>query len=248
MHIPKLDLFLLMSSIAVISGCSDVSSTDLKSSGFYANMRVSAQGDGQTNVTVNLSTGSGIDADGIKLDGGDYLEVEAKGNRKRMSRNVGYTTDFLFDDGPTEFVISLYRTSDESMPNSSVTLPQDFVIQTPVANTTFSADDFIQLAWSPEVNGGNIKLNFAGYCYSIDDSSQLPISTVTTLIDNGVHSVGVSSLLNSRSDRDKFDMNKACPITVSLQREAQGSLDPNYGQGGSVWAMQARSVDIQVQP
>jgi hypothetical protein len=111
---------------------------------------------------VSLSTDPEIDADSINLSEGDTLTASANGITKELVYDVSYETSFDFDDGGTEFVISLERSEGVDMPNSMVVLPAKFEILMLGANEIFNSGETITVTWSPSEESDTVEVSYVG--------------------------------------------------------------------------------------
>lgn len=234
--------------LAIIVGCSEVDSSDLKSSGFYASMHVTANGNNQTEVWVSLKTGPRIDADSIDLSEGDTLTATANGITKTLSRDISYETSFNFDEGGAEFVISLERNEGEDMPSSRVELPQKFAILMPNVDEILNSGETITVTWSPSVESETIEVSYRGDCISKDSGSEIHFGRGYIINDVGTHTVSVDDILNVFGEHEEFNKNITCPSSISIERVNTGTIDPNYGKGGVITAKQIRSISIGINP
>lgn len=229
--------------------CTEVDSRDLHSSGFYADIEVYSAGNSQTNVWVRLSTGSGFDADEIDLSAGDRLVVAAGGFRKSLVADSGvYLASFNIDEGGIDYVVTLERNRDVDMPNSVVTLPPRFDIVAPDAGELFNAGDIFNVAWAPSSGSGQVTVSYAGDCVSAASRSQIHFGREFVVDDTGAHSVQVNSVLDVFGDHSEFDRGSICSAQISVERKNIGTLDPNYGKGGTISAAQTRTVGVQIRP
>ena len=197
----------IIAFLLVVIGCSDVDSNDLRSSGFYATMALTSSGDSQTNVRACLATSSDLFADDIELSAGDNLTATANGITKTLMRDICYENIFDFDDGGTEFVISLNRDVGVDMPNSNVVLPEKFSILMPSTNVTFNSGESITVTWSPVVGSKTIDVSYSGDCVSSVDGVSIHFGRGYTINDTGIHTVLVDDILNVFGDHSEFDKN-----------------------------------------
>lgn len=231
------------------SACSQVDSEDIKSSGFHAEMDLTAVGNNRTQAKVCLTTGSNSLADKIILSNGDHLVASANGMSQRLEQDAYcYINSFDFDEGGTEFLIALERDLEESMPNSHVALPPRFNVSAPDNDSTFNAGDSITLAWAPSIDSGYMGVVYKGTCSSSIDAREKSFKRSYTIADVGTHSIQINDLLNVHNEHSLFDRSEACPATIEIKRTINGQLDPNYGQGGEIKAHQIRRISIQINP
>ena len=243
--VPCVSLLLL-----VVGGCGESDSSDIRTSGFYAQFRITATDNNQTNVWAMFKTGSGIGNDTIILTGGDSLQATALGNTRTLARNSSnaYETDFNIDGGDTEFVISLMRPNDVDAPDSRITLPAAFDILMPNANELFQRGSTITVSWSPSVATEDIRVYFEGECLSRTTGNPIRFSVLYITADVGMFTASVDTIMNVFGDLPFFDTSINCPVTISVQRNSTGSIDPHYGQGGTISAKLIRNRNVIFDP
>lgn len=238
----------VLGALSIVS-CTEIDSRDLRSSGFHADIDVYSAGNSQTNVWVRLSSGSGIDADEIDLSAGDQLFASVGGLSKTLVQDSGvYLARFNTDEGGLDYVVALERSRDIDMPNSIVTLPSRFDILAPDAGELFNAGDTLNVAWSPLSPAARATVSYTGSCVSAVSRNPIHFGRYFEVSDNGAHSVPVNSVLNVFGDQSEFDRGSFCSLQISVETKNIGTLDPNYGKGGSISATQTRTVTVQVKP
>ena len=138
------------------AGCSQTSSENVTTQGIFADIRVIAEGNGATVVKVQLQVGNGgINRTQLILAPGDTLTATANGIQKTMVRDtsligeVEYWASFPFADADTLYTVAFNRANGMSAPNSNVTLPDGFVVMTPVNATVFKTGEVIGVSWAP---------------------------------------------------------------------------------------------------
>ncbi len=243
-------VLLLFSSIWTLSACDNVDSEDIRTSGIYAYFRASADNENQTYIFADLRTGPGLFADKIILSAGDTLKAGMGPVEHTLSRdgNNNYVTTFDINGSDAEVIIGLDRANDTDAPNSRVTLPTGFAITTPGAAHVFNRGEDITITWDPSVSDKNINITIGGTCTASGTSQQLSFSRDVTLSDTGTYASAVDVVMNARGQLDQFDTGKNCPGYIFLERKTDGTLDPNYGKGGSISASLSRRINIEFNP
>lgn len=244
----KIHTVVLIALAFVINGCSDIDSEDIKTSGIYASMRLTATGNNQTNVWVSLSTGSGIFDDDVDLSSGDYLTATANGITKTLDHSYPYETNFDLDEGGTEFVVSLQRRDGVDAPDSIVSLPTKFSIHMPDASQVFNTGETITVAWSPFDNTKQIGVTYNVECFMAVTGMSNRFGRSYTINDLGIHTVPVNGVLDTFGEQSQFDTSVPCATSITVERIASGSVDLNYGQGGVITAKQIRNIGIIINP
>ena len=218
--------------------CENVDSTDVMTSGVYADIKATADGSGQTLVKTTLRVGGSNSNTFLDLVGDDKLIASQADDSQDMERkslfgSVWYEKNFAVDAEDTPFKVAFIRTADSGAPESTMTLPAPFHITAPAASTNFSrSSDDIQLTWESSGTADSMHLNLDGDCIRIlhKDLSG----------DTGSYTIAHDDI-ELASDADE---GTSCEITLSLERRRVGHLDPGYGEGGVITAVQTRSVKM----
>lgn len=221
----------LLVSASLAAGCKqEVESTDIRTTGVYPVIDVTAEGSGTSRVLVKLKVG-GINSNTyLDLTGPDRLTATGGGATKELdsSGSVSYAATFATEAaGP--FVVSFIRgPEDDSAPNTTVDLPEPFVIS-PLATTELSrATGDLVFTWTPGPAAGVIDSSLYGSC--ID-------TIVETIPDDGTATISHDRI----RARDGFT-NDSCSVTLTLARNDVGQVDPAFTEGGRVTATQIRAT------
>ncbi len=233
------------------AGCSQTSSENVTTQGIFADIRVIAEGNGATVVKVQLLVGNGgIGRTQLILAPGDVLTVTANGIQKTMVRDtsligeVEYWASYGFDDADTLFTVALSRANGMSAPNSNVTLPDGFIISAPTSADVLATNQNVDIVWAPTgtsiVPGVSVTLDCVlATGIHTTGSENIPLS-----VDGGVASIPVAAIL----PMGPFDQTQLCEGTVYLSRGRYGTLDPNYGEGGTINAQHHKQAQFFVNP
>jgi hypothetical protein len=237
----KCRYLLALCSAILITGCGSTSSENVKSQGISASIVVNANNN-TTTVDTTLTVGSPFGTN-LVLGGADSLRATARGVTQTLTKSqslilTSYTTTFNFNVPGTEVVVALDRPNDQSCPNSRVLMPDPFSITAPSPGQVFTSQDSIPVSWAP---AGFVDVNFATTCTAANGS--IFRSVTLTSANTGTMSVPVASVLPTES----YNTAQACTCNVELSRTAYGTLDPNYGEGGTIKGVQARTVSITLQ-
>lgn len=138
--------------------------------------------------------------------------------------------------------MSLERTNNPSMPNSTVTLPQGFAIVAPTQDQVFTTMDDIELTWDPSGYADIMYVDFWFECDAPADT-KVVFTRSRTEADDGMAIYSAAELL------DGYDLDETgeCDTNIEVMRSANGILDPGYGEGGYIRARQLRDVDVVIQ-
>jgi hypothetical protein len=219
-------------------GCETVDSSSVKTSGLYADLEAEAAGDGRTKLKASLKLGQGS-LTFLELAEGDTLIASSGGTDRTMSRTslfgaTWYVADFTADAADTAFSIALQRTSDTSAPSSTVTLPAPFSFVAPAASTQVPrSGSGLRVTWQLASSGDGMRISASGSC--IESVSEV------TIADSGAHDFAA---FRARQDEN----NTTCPVTITLERRREGTVDPAYGKGGAFVAKVSRKLTVSSMP
>jgi hypothetical protein len=227
-----------MFATVALCGCSNTTSDNVATAGINADIDVFANGSGRTSVDVELEVGDGLGGTSLELVAGDQLTVTANGIQKTMTEDVSiigrfrYEATFDFDDAGTEFTVSFSRNNGVNAPNSNVSLPEGFIVQSPQNSDVFSQAADIPIQWMP--NGTTITpdIDVSLSCSTTSGVMFTATQNVTLSGDTGVASLPVASVIPFGT----LDETRLCEGEVHLSRWRRGNLDPNYGEGGNITA------------
>lgn len=243
----KLTYLFALCSAVWISGCGSTSSENVKSQGISA--RIIVKGDNSTTkVETTLTVGSSLGTV-LVLSGADTLKATARGVTQVLTKeqglfgDVSYKTTFNFNVPSTEVVVSLDRPNDTSCPNSRILMPDPFSVTSPSSAQVFASQANIPVNWTPAGPAtGTVDVHFSTRCTATDGSPVYRSRTFTSG-DTGTTSVSAASILPTES----YNTAQACTCDIEISRTANGTLDPNYGEGGSITGGQVRTVSIVLQ-
>ena len=227
-----------MFATVALCGCSSTTSDNVATEGINADIDVFANGSGRTFVDVELEVGDGLGGTSLELVAGDQLTVTANGIQKTMTEDASiigrfrYEATFDFDDAGTEFTVSFSRNNGVNAPNSNVSLPEGFIVQSPLNNDVFSQAQDIPIQWTP--NGTTITpdIDVSLSCSTTSGVMFTATQNVTLSGDTGVASLPVASVIPFGT----LDETRLCEGEVRFSRWRRGNLDPNYGEGGDITA------------
>ena len=142
-----------------------------------------------------------------------------------------YDATFASAEPDQSYQIGLARSADIGAPDSYVTLPDPF---TPSAPTTSSRSAPLTITWTPG-DSDQISINVTGCA-----SAQLG-----PLPDTGTATFPAGTIV---ADPSNPPNNPTCDLAFAVSRTRNGTLDRAYGQGGSVVAIQRRTIMISSAP
>ncbi len=241
-----------MAILALLSGCSEVDSKDLKTSGIYTETAISAN-DESTTVSVRMRLGRALDADTIILSAGDQLSASMSGNTIGLFRTESDAYRGTFDNSPggATVTVSLSRADDSDAPNSVTTLPNVFEIDAPSTGETFNAGENITVIWTPTEPNNTAIVSYQLNC-TVYDANGIPSGANYgrgyTVVDNGSHTTSINEVLNVFGSQDELVKGASCPFEVTVTRTEKGALDPALVKGGEITATREKTVIVNVVP
>ncbi len=236
----------------VLSGCAEVDSADLRTSGFYADIQIVVD-DSNTQVQARLRTGRALDADKIVLSPGDNLVASMSGESVALNRSDTSVYIGVFNSaaGGEEVSVSLSRINDTDAPDSLVVVPDWLEITAPHYAKTYNAGETITVAWSPANPSSTVSVGFFLNC-QVRDSNGLPSGVSFgrgfLVVDDGTRTFAVNDILDVLGIRHRLISGESCPLTVTVKRTTQGVLDRAYGKGGSISASRKKTVVVNLVP
>jgi len=228
----------LLPVVVLFGACSSTTSDNVATGGIHTDIDVFANGSGRTWVDVEMEVGDGLGATSLRLASGDTLTVMANGIQKTMIEDASiigryrYEATFDFDDAGTMFTVSFVRNNGASAPNSNVTLPEGFLVQSPQSSDVYGQSDDIVIQWTP--NGTSIRpdIDVSLSCTTTGGIIFSDTDSVTLGGDTGVASHPVAPVIPIGA----LDPSRLCEGEVRFSRGRRGNLDPAYGAGGDITA------------
>jgi len=222
-------------------GCQSeiVESTDIRTTGIYADMLVTADGGGDTEVEVKLAVG-GKNGTEVKIVSPDKLVATVGDTDHTLTKSHGaYRGTFSGDEGGTEVNIAFLRgEEDDDAPDSYATLPDPFSIDGAGSDVTVSRQESLTVTWDASEADDPMSWDLDGSCLFTSDGS---------MSDNG-------ELVLQGDDFDATpsaeDNGESCVATLCIERSRNGSLDPLFAdnEGGRIRAIQSRCVKFNSAP
>jgi hypothetical protein len=244
MRIALLDLLRIaaLGAPIALAACTDLQSSNLKTSGMSAHMTVVSDGSGQTTATAWLHVDNNI-TDFVTLSSGDSLTTTAASVTQSMSEDnilndVSYTTTFSNESASgTVYTVDLHRTNDTSAPDSTCTLPAPFTVSAPAAGMTLSRASDIAVTYGPASTNDSVTYSLSGSC--IDGPSDVSLGG-----DPGTFTISHASITLPAD----ASPTQPCMATLSITRSRTGTIDPAFGNGGDITCTQSRTVTFTLTP
>jgi hypothetical protein len=234
---------LLLAALGCLAcaGCTDISSSDLKTQGMTAHFAITADGTGATTSTAILNVDTNA-TDFVQLVSGDALVTNVATQSAPMSAtNVGgiitYTAGFTGQDAAgTQYTVAFNRAAgNTSAPSSTVAIPQPFTLQSLSAQTFSRANDSITVSYGAAGQADAMSWSISGNCLNILAGTNLSGDPGTFVIAKG-------ALVSSAAGG-----NQNCQATLTVSRTRLGTLDPSFG-GGSISGIQQRTLTFTSTP
>ena len=243
MCITKNIVWLLLAVFLV--GCSTTESENIRTKGIRAEMSVTATGASVNNdslVEVRLYSGSGgVGGTLIELSGGDTLRAYADAQEFGLvevseSFDLYYHATLPTGNLNTVYKVSFIRDEGVSATESTVMLPEPFEV-TSDDSVDVTKEENLNIAWSPAIIGEQLAMRIVLDCRTSSNGS---VSTNSTsyIDDDGSEIIDISNYI--REDVT------TCDGEIHLKRIKIGSLDSNFGEGGSIEGVQRRIIEFNV--
>jgi hypothetical protein len=227
------------SGFIALLGCSAIESEDLLTSGMYADVVVTADGEGTSDVLATLRAGGALSTTFVELTGDDVLTVTLAEetvimNEISLGNLNSFVAEFQTDEPGIDYTISLERSLDEGAPSTVIRLPAAFVVDAPTISEFARSTEDLTVTWTPSDSGDNMRVTLDGDCFllRVDDLSGDP--GTWTLAGGLLEDTGTEST--------------NCEADITIERRLLGVLDPNYSEGGSATGVQQRTVSIESTP
>jgi hypothetical protein len=200
---------------------------------------VTAPGESQVIAVLRASSDALIDTNVIALSGDDSLFASVASTRATLQPTyflgfTSYSADVAGADAGSVVSVDFERVEETSAPSSSVVVPPDFDLAVN-AQAASRTGDAIVLTWQP-TSALPIGATVTGECILEYQSGPLA--------DTGRLEIPAASLHDSQGAQTA----PSCTITAKLARRTHGTLDPAFGLGGSITAIQERSVSLVSNP
>lgn len=234
--------------VAIVPGCcglcgmcsDSTKSSNVRTSGVRAEMRLHSGEGGPTEVSARLRVGGPLSNTFLTVTDGDELTAENGMDKVALvgvrSMIVAPSNEGILptDSGGRTVTVKFMRPRDTSAPGSTVTMPNGFRVTTPLEGELFGKAHPVVVTWSP-TGSDPMDWSFRGAC--IEDKAG------TETVDKG----RVEVMLTGARTADG-GLATTCNVTIHLSRTRTGVLDPAFGEGGSIVATQDRDRSIRFTP
>lgn len=223
-------------AVALLAACASDGS-DTPTADFVPAFSIIGSG-ASVQVFARLST---EDFPSVRLSNDDALRVTAGTQSRQLEFAVDpfnaeyYTTQLGAVDADAPVTFSLERADGDDAPNSTVGMPFPATLSQPSSNALFFVGDAMEVAWQ-QFAGGDVvtvvlePLDCPGTTYHetlTGDPGSVTITIPASLLPN-------VPILGS------------CTIAVRIERQRNGTLDPAFRNGGSIFARRFDSRNVNV--
>ena len=215
-------------------GCDELQSTDVDNAELALTVQVASDGD-RTQVDAKIQRGQGLGWTPVHVADEEELVPSISGVDLTFEAvdlglgDVVYTTAVEVGSGGELVTLRFDRTSDDSIGNTSLTVPPDFTITAPAAGAGVAADTALIVLWDAPWADGTMDLTFTGSC--------IPGWEVNDADDVGEIDIPAEALAAEGS---------ACGATLTLIRTVTGTVNEAWGAGGATSAQNGRTVTVAI--
>lgn len=217
----------------------DVGSENIRTQGMYASYEAVAVGDGSTQVTAELRVG-GDNGTFVELNAEDELfAIAADDDFELRHSSAGnqhrYKATLPDDSEDFEIQIAFSRGEDfDDAVDSWAKMPAPFEAEMEDPDVeSYARGQEVSIVWDNE-GSGTMQWHLDGECVQIESGSTDDDGTLT--IDGDEIEVWES------------DAGEDCEVTVTLERQRKGSVDPTFEEGGEFRTIQRRTVQFRSTP
>lgn len=212
--------------------CQDVESKSIYTQAMEAEYTVQITGDTAL-VSASLSLSDETPKTFVELSGNDSLSALI-GDTSHTLVHEGQLIQHAYSqsidlEGATDISIAFYREHGEDAIDSSIVIPPEFQLDSPVKNQLVPIGDELEVLWSDTGAEGVLGLWVSGDCFMDYDRE------INTL--QGNHIIQTSELTFFDGD------NSACNAELTIEYRSSGTLDPMFS-GGSYTATRVQQTNI----
>jgi hypothetical protein len=226
-------------ALLALCACASVDSADVRTSGMYASFTATTDGTASVADAV-LRVGGASSNTFVSLSEGDELSVTVDGTttvleETRLGDYSVYSAAIAAFAEDTVFDFAFTRATDDSAPSSPTSLPAPFALSAPVEDQVWSRAEDLVVSWEPSGEQDTMLVELTSDCtWPWTDTLDGDPGTVTIPADE-------VEVIDGHEDL-------SCAGAVRFARRRAGTLDAAFGEGGSVYGIQARTVDLRADP
>jgi hypothetical protein len=251
--------------VLALQGCGTQSSSTgndgdpVPTSAMHLEARVETKDDNVALVSIAVNDGRSHGVQ-YRLDGGDYFQACVASQCKNLIDDysqlgayvpffpIGYANRFTYLSD-TDYVLSFSRPDARGAPNTRVSLPQPFNIDTPAEQQSVSDGEIVLVSWSPQGTGDTVFVFADADCRHTDGRASS--SEGVTLGDtggDGRESLRIDDLIAQiRQTPLGFVPIQSCTIDIDVIHERRGRIDPEF-RGGYIFGSVSRKVRVNYVP
>lgn len=232
---PNTKLFALL---LALTACTSVKSSSVVTEAMTPEFSAIADGD-QLVVQAQFRVDGSDSATFIELAEGDRLKViygdsEQELNTELFGTMYRYQTTFDLSEGREDIRFVFERADGTIAENNIVSIPLLFDMESPVDTTILTREDSLDIRWRAEDSEDKLHILIDGMC--------LDAHKDVVDISQGEYPIPVYALhWNILADEGE-----SCELTITLERRAEGSLDPVFEEG-SIYSAQRQSRVVTIQ-
>lgn len=223
------------------TGCANVDSSDIRTSGMHANVKLVADGTATVKATTSLRVGGATSNTFVELVEGDALTVTVAETTKDMGERSAlgaYWYEAALEASvaapDVDVVFDFTRAEGESALGSTVSLPQPFGITAPVPDASIAIGTGVEVTID-DAAGDNMDVTIEAPCIK-NFHKPVPAAAMGLTI--------AADELEARESNAE-DVTE-CQGTLEVRRTREGTLSDAYGEGGTAQAVQVRSLDVTI--
>jgi hypothetical protein len=233
--------------LATLAGCCGMCaettrSENVRTEGMRADVRVESYADLKTHVYVSLRVGGSLSNVYPEVTGADRLEATASKETIPLpfSRNVVQTPShhgiFSADTSGQTVEIRFLRSANTSALGTRVVMPPPLTVTGPAPGTELGPGPAVLvLTWAP-ISTEPLQWSVDGRCI-VDRRGDVPRDTGRLEI-----------ALAPGKTEDGGVTREPCDVHATLERTGRGTLDPAFGEGGTITAFQRREAHVHYSP
>jgi hypothetical protein len=240
---------LLLFAIACgAAACQKVTSTDVRTSGVYAELTVTAHGTAEATVDATLWVGGALSNTYLALTGPDHLTAYVGSDVFPMQGHSDiyehYAAIFPYPVADTELRVAFDRGADDvSAPGSTVIVPGLFAVAPPAKTEYSRANDTLEIDWAPFDATQIVSWSVYGTCVQFLGAD--------AAVDSGRVAIPAGTLKKPPPPGPDEEHHPVppddCTANADVTKSRAGQVDPAFS-GGSCTASQGRSVTFTSVP
>ncbi|MDH5361258.1 MAG: hypothetical protein OEX03_11870 [Gammaproteobacteria bacterium] len=236
-------------STLILSGCADISSSDIRTSGICADIDI-FNSNNRVQIDTTLKAGCGLGGSYVDLDGNDYLSANYLSGDYILNKHSEFLSNITsyhatsttnYTAGEQVYVKLNRDSTSVSADNSFVNLLSPFTLTQPVNNSTYSSGQSISFSWDRSQPGSSVYLQLE--CNKSDGSNTTAKIYRTT--SSTAYTIGVSEVYNVLyTPGEATPLN--CSGTANVKQHLAGNIDPAYENGSRITSsyLQSRNISI----